>query len=405
MNWNQGKVRVAPEARTGPGSRRTRAWSRALLCLLLFLLTACAAKKNFQRAQEADTIEAYQAFVEEYPKKEKYVKKAEKRLEELSFQKVCEQDAFSAYTEFLARYPVGPFSQEVRKRGEDLRAQELGIHLYRTLPADYYEKVTTRYLPYRVLVRSWDPQGTVSAEVETNWYKELEARDLFVPMDPQKSYPVGPDMSIYVRQGVIYLCGSPLAFAEAEVRVRGTPVKTYRVAANRIEKVLLYEIFTDRPLYDGLLGIPEEQKKAVSERFDAFRQGVPIHGSVAVEVDIRQDAYTWDREMSLEWPLFLVRLDPYDHFATYIRGQPPEDVFRQRVYLRVDPETHAPYVRTQWSSVGPQLRWNEWNSKWIVVEQDYFFKKLTLDLVDFLSGKTAPSQERQVPDGRPIYLR
>ncbi len=396
-----------------PSRRRTVALclpkAGALLCLLLLLLPACSIKKDYLQAEETDTVEGYQAFIDESPKRykhqKKYVKKAEVRLEELTFEQVCEENTYAAFTEYLEKYPVGEFSLSAHRKGEELRAEELGIKLYRAVPRDYFEKVKSEYLPYRVLMLCSDQQGKLSDEIGMNWYRDLKTRDLFIPMSPEESYPVNPDFTIRLRQGVIYLCGRPKAFAEAEVQVNGKTVKTYRVAANRVEEFLLYEIFCDRELYDSLLGISEEERKAVSDRFERLRKELPKFGSVAFEVDLRQDAYNWDREMTLEWSLFLKELQPYETFTTYLRGQPPDSAYRQRVFLRVDREIHAPFVRTQWSTVGPLKRWNAWNTKWIITDQDYFFKKLTLDLVKFLQGDVEPLPDRKRPENKPIYFR
>ncbi len=376
-----------------------------LLCIFLLCLPACSARRDFRKASEQDTIQAYRSFLEKHGDKEKYADPAADRMEELAFEKTCQEDTFDAYSGFLKEYPMGRYSRSAERKGEDRRAEKLGIHLYRTLPKDYYEKVNTRFLPYRILVRALSPQGLASSELEMKWYLDLERRDLFVPMNPDKTYSVNPDITLSLRQAVIYLCGHPRAYAEAETRVRGTKIKTYRVAAEQVEKVLLYEIFCDRELYDKVLGISEEEKQEVEDRFDALRQLMPNSGSVALEVDIRQDAYSWDREMSLSFSGFLNELHPYEQFATYLRGRPPDRPFHQRVYFRVDTEIHSPYVRTEWSSVGPTLKWNAWNSKWIETEKEYFFKKMTLDLVGFLAENSSYSPHGGKTLGRPIYIR
>jgi hypothetical protein len=392
-------------ARFPPLSRGLSINGAFLLCVLLLFLSSCSAGKDFRKASELDTIDAYRAFLEEHKDNEKYSAQATQRLEQLSLEKARKEDTFSAYAAFLKEYPVGKYSQFAERRGEELRAKELGIHLYRILPKDYFEKVSARYLPYRILVRVSDPQGVSSPEFDMKWYEDLVRRDLFVPMNPRKSYAVSPDITLVMRLAVIYLCNRPSAFVEAEAWAGGKKIKTYRITADEVEKPLLYEIFSDRELYDAVLGIPKAEKEAVRKRFETLRRSMPRRGSVAFEVDLRQDAYSWDRDMALEFSEFLNSLRPYEVFTSYLRGQPPETSPLQRAYLLVDTEIHSPYVRTRWSTVGPSKSWKEWNSKWIVAEKEYFFQKMTLDLVAFLAKRTASPEEDGKTAGRPLYAR
>jgi len=399
-----GKTDRVPEPPPPPGRRRPPRRRALLLCAaLLLLLPSCMARKAYEKASEQDTVQSYEAFLKKYGDKKKYADRAEKRLEELSYEEARAADTYQAYEAFLGKYPTGRYSPDAERRGEDLRAEELGIHLYRRLPGDYYEKVTTRYLPYRILVRAQALQGASSAELAARWYANLERRDLFVPMNPEESYPVSPDITLDVRQAVVYLCGRPRAYAEAETRARGIRIKTYRVAANQVEEALLYEIFADRQLYDAVLAVPEEEKRKVAERFDQFRQRLPRRGSVAFEVDVAQDTWSWDREVAVGFSEFLAGLQPYETFAAYLRGQPPDRTFERRIFFRMDPQIHSPYLRTEWSTTGPTLKWEAYNAKWIVSEREYFFRKMTLDIADFLAGH-APHPGRK-PVGGVIYMR
>ena len=46
----------------------------------------------------------------------------------------------------------------------------------------------------------------------------------------------------------------------------------------------------------------------------------------------------------------------------------------------------------RWRSAGSSVDWSDWNTKWIMEDRDYCFRKMTLDLLDLL---TAPE------DGKP----
>lgn len=367
-----------------------------LLILVLLAFTACYARRDYNEALQEDTVEAYETFLDKHSDKKKYSSQAETRLDLLSYQQARRQDTFSAYIDYLKRFPSGKFSKLAEKRAEEIRAEELEIHLYRALPQDYYDQVSTRKLPYRILVRSSEAEGEISDHLERKWYKELARRGLFVPMNPRETYPVSPDLTLYLRESVIRLCKYPLAFVEAEVWAGDEPIKTYRIAGDRTDPYLLYEIFKDRELYDALFQIPDKEKKAVAERFERLEKEAPRPGSIAFEFEIKQESSEWDEEATLAFVGFLKQQPFLKGVTIFPRGQPPDLPDAQRVYFRTDPKTHAPFVRKRWSTTGPSKRWNRWNSKWILRERDYCFKMMVLDMLDLLdSPPPAPLPARK----------
>ncbi len=369
---------------TLPGAE-LKAYLLPLFCLALFTVAGCYAGKDFGQASSLDTPEAYREFLEKYPDNDKYSSQAEARLEVLSFEAAVKEDTYSAYRVFLSEFPLGKLFKPAQQRAEELRAEELGINLYRRLPKDFHDLVKSLYLPYRIQVRDAVPEGEKTTHVERKWYEELICRDLFVPMDPGKAHDVSPDLTLHVRESVIRLCASPLTMVEAEIRVQGNKVKSYRVAAgDRIKSCLLYEIFKDRQHYDSLLLTPEREIRAVSERFEALRPRLPLDDSMSLEFDLNQKGSEWDRETILSYVRFLEGLPLAREFFSHQRGRPPGRRYNRRIYLRVSPENHSPSIREQWSSVGPVIEWTTWNSKQIQCNPDYHFKKMTLDLIDFL---------------------
>jgi len=366
--------------------------SRAILVIVSLLTAAgCSAKSDFKEARNLDTPEAYEAFLDKHPDNQEYSPEAKKRLEELSFRQAQTKNTFEAYALFAKRFPYGPYAREAQRAAEDIRAGELGIHLYRTQPADFYEKVDSRRLPYRILVRSLSPELAGSDYIERKWYVELVRRGLFVPMDPQRTYRVSPDLTLHVRESVIVLCVTPLALVEAEVRVKGTTVRKYRIAAGHIEKYLLYEIFKDQPLYDPLFRAGRKDAQAVDERFERRRHKLPLKGSLAVEFDLPQQAPESDQQMIREFVAFLKALPICETFFAYPRGRPSNRLFDQRLYLSVDQELHYPRASRGWSTAGSSVDWTALNTKWILKDRDYFFKKMTLDLLDLLGDSDAPT--------------
>lgn len=367
----------------------------ALFGVLLFALAGCSARSDYQEALSLDTPEAYEAFLDKHPDDEPYSPQARKHLERLSFKEAIKEDTLPGYLRFLKKYPYGEYAIRAEHAVEELRASELGIHLYRSPPLDFYEWVNSRYLPYRVLVRSSSPDPAGTRHVESKWYAELVRRGLFVPMDPEKTYPVSPDLTVSLRETVVVLCLKPLALVEAEVRVRGNPVKGYRIAADHIERYLLYEIFKDRDLYDPLMRAPEERVRDVEERFEERREDLPLEGSLALEFEITQQAQEEDQEFIREFVAFLRELPLCETFYAYPRGRPPKRVNSRRIYLGVNQEIRAPQASSRWRAPSPSLDWNEWNTLWILRDRDYFFKKMTMDLMDLLtSPDVSAHQER-----------
>ncbi|MEW6439584.1 MAG: hypothetical protein AB1640_01495 [bacterium] len=383
---------------------RTRYGNRVgLMLFLLVVLAGCSARKDYQRAVEADTVEAYARFLEEHPGSDERTARAKVRLEELSYEAAVKQDTLAAYADFLGRFPYGRFSQPVQRRAEDLRAAELGVHLYRDLPSDYYSRVSSSALPFRILVLCRDPYDQEKNHLERRWYEDLVRRGLFVPMDPRKTYPFGPDITLQVRQSTLRLCTYPWTGLDADLMVGGKRFRSYQVAGQQPERYLLYEIYRDSDRLRTLLDVPRQTRVAVEARFRRFREDPPLAGSVSLEFEIDQRASHWDQTMITEFVEFLKGLPICRDLSVYPRGQPPRQKSDQRLYLRVDPEFHSPVLRKQWDFVGPSPDWSTWNSAWIVADKDYFFPKMTLDLVDLLrapqeeprKGKTAAPAKRR----------
>ncbi len=375
--------------------------SSFVLAVFLCFLASCAARKDFRAATEQDTVEAYSRFLQEHPEKSSYASLARKRLEELSFQEAQKADTFPAYIHFLARFPLSPFAPEARQRAEDIRSAELGIHLYRAQPADFFDVVVSRALPFRIQVVSLNTDERERKRIERKWYEELLRRGLFLPMDPAKVYPFSPDLTLRVRESTLDLCGNPYVLAEAQAAVRERTVRSYRVAADRIETYLLYEIYRDAPAFRQILWIAQEERERVEAAFRSLKAAAPLKQTVVLEFDLDQQSTHWDQEMVRRFLDFLKEARLWENLLAYPRGSPLSQTEGTRLFLRVDSSSHAPSLYRQWSPATSGPDWAAWNSAWILEDRDYFFKKMALDLVALLAEPQKPAPRTPSPQIRP----
>ena len=391
-------MRARKKHAEGPtGSRERRPpWVRiGLLALCLAFLPACGPRKAYENASSLDTPDAYEAFLAKYPSHRKYTPLAKERRETLPFEQAAEADTYEKYLSFLRAYPLGKYSKLVELRAEDLRAQELGIHLYRTPPEDFFEWVDKEALPYRLRIRAWNAEPQDTAHIERKWYGEFARRELMVPMDPRKRYEVAPDLTLLVKESVIVLCAFPLAYVEAEMRAGEEVLKTYRIAAKRTEDYLLYEIFRDRDLYDARFRVTDEERKATDRRFRSARRRLPLSRSVALEYSLDQRSPDPDQELIRAFTTFLQEIPLVRDLDAYPRGDPPSRACDQRLYFSVDPEINAPRIRLHWSAAGPGVSWSEWNAKRILRDREYYFERMALDVLDLLESDVPPAYRHQ----------
>ncbi|HEY5102963.1 MAG TPA: SPOR domain-containing protein [Steroidobacteraceae bacterium] len=90
---------------------------------MLVLMSGCSHEsRDWQAAQSANTIEAYEAFVTEHPKSA-HLGDAQARVEQLTedrdWQRASTTDTVDAYRQFLAAHPQAKSAQEARIRIEN----------------------------------------------------------------------------------------------------------------------------------------------------------------------------------------------------------------------------------------------------------------------------------------------
>jgi hypothetical protein len=112
---------------------------RILVLAVLLSLTGCASQA-YQRAKDADTVEAYQQFLSEYPKDD-MAEPAEARVEELEFAQAQKLHTVLAYKRFLEAHPEAPQARAASSLLEGLRfnaAKEAGtVAAWRQFLADH----------------------------------------------------------------------------------------------------------------------------------------------------------------------------------------------------------------------------------------------------------------------------
>ncbi len=111
-----------------PVGRRVGSTAALTAVCVAALLAACSREAGDWRAtQGADTIEAYERFIEQYPQSELAAEARERvrqLAEERDWQVATSTDTAAAYQQFLSQYPEGKWTQEARVRIENFNIVE-----------------------------------------------------------------------------------------------------------------------------------------------------------------------------------------------------------------------------------------------------------------------------------------
>jgi hypothetical protein len=110
------------------GGRRAESTAVLTVVCAALLLAACSREAgDWRTTQGADTIEAYERFIEQYPQSE-FAAQARERTrqlaEERDWQAATSADTAEAYQQFLSQYPEGKWTQEARVRIENFNVME-----------------------------------------------------------------------------------------------------------------------------------------------------------------------------------------------------------------------------------------------------------------------------------------
>ncbi|RME03495.1 MAG: hypothetical protein D6812_05160, partial [Deltaproteobacteria bacterium] len=91
----------------------------AFLCLFLFVAAGCASAA-YERARRANTVEAYEKFLQNHPDSDQ-APEARQRLEQLRYEQVKFLRTEQAYQSFIEQYPDNPYVPQIRKELEEIR--------------------------------------------------------------------------------------------------------------------------------------------------------------------------------------------------------------------------------------------------------------------------------------------
>ena len=93
----------------------------AELLILSFLLIGCSsAEKDYEKAQQENTAQAYEKFIKKHPQSN-FVENAARTLDSLRFEMVKSKHSIEAYNEFVEKYPESNFVNEAKRNIDVLR--------------------------------------------------------------------------------------------------------------------------------------------------------------------------------------------------------------------------------------------------------------------------------------------
>lgn len=112
----------------------------SLLLLSIMLISCNSEKADFEKAEAENSIPAYEAFLEKYPRGE-YREVTAQRLEKLAYQFAREKDSVQYYREFKAKYPGSPYLDSLKTRLQELEffhaLEKDDLQAYRTFIKEY----------------------------------------------------------------------------------------------------------------------------------------------------------------------------------------------------------------------------------------------------------------------------
>lgn len=99
---------------------RQKTWIGFMFVLgVLLLLSSCdTAKRDWEKANKRNTVEAYHEFIRKHPKSE-HISEADEKVEALIWERARKVNEIEAYEKYLSQYPEGKYVGEAKQKIED----------------------------------------------------------------------------------------------------------------------------------------------------------------------------------------------------------------------------------------------------------------------------------------------
>lgn len=93
--------------------------------LIFFFVFSCSTtKRDWEGAQQLDTISSYQQFLEKHPESE-LANEAKYRIKKIEWQNVKTRDTIETYEQYMSQHPSGSYSTKAKKRIEELKWEKV----------------------------------------------------------------------------------------------------------------------------------------------------------------------------------------------------------------------------------------------------------------------------------------
>ncbi len=104
--------------------KKIRFFLLSIITMSVLLISGCATESQaWQEAVKNDTVENYNAFLEEYPDGE-YSQEANSAIEKILWKKAYQTFTVEAFEEYLLEYPKGEFTREAKRCKENAELME-----------------------------------------------------------------------------------------------------------------------------------------------------------------------------------------------------------------------------------------------------------------------------------------
>lgn len=94
-----------------------------VMLIFVMLLSGCAERNDWKKAQQTNTLESYQAYLKKYPSG-KFAEKAKVAVEKMEWDKALESKTAGALLTFMKKYPKSSFSAQAKAEIDKIIVQK-----------------------------------------------------------------------------------------------------------------------------------------------------------------------------------------------------------------------------------------------------------------------------------------